>query len=97
MSLQEILRYISLLLAMQPPPLERPDFADDAMTPPAEQARPHLLRTGPSLTRLLLAASSAVVSLSQTGQYLLRTGYGIDKEVIAWICTGLSKVLKAVL
>ena len=47
MSLQEILRYISLLLAMQPPPLERPDFADDAMTPPAEQARPHLLRTGP--------------------------------------------------
>ena len=32
---QEILHYISLLLAMQPPPLERPDFADDAAAPKA--------------------------------------------------------------
>jgi hypothetical protein len=30
---QEILRYISLLLAMQPPPLERPDFADNVAAP----------------------------------------------------------------
>ncbi len=49
--MQEILRYISLLLAMQPAPLERPDFAED--TGPAAgqvcQALLIWLNTCPSL------------------------------------------------
>ena len=42
-SAQEILRYISLLLAMQPAPLERPDFAEDAGVAAGQVLRPFLI------------------------------------------------------